>query len=91
MQRVDPGLGALLDLAAHGTGFAHISDISDEHIDKLEKVLQPGQTEAARVIGSRPLDALAVISLKPSAVEQFLVVRKAPWKCPHWLPVLQSC
>lgn len=74
VQRVDPALGVLLDLAACGSGYAHISDISDERIAKLEKVLKVGQREAARVIGARPMDGLAVLSLKPSAVEQFLVV-----------------
>lgn len=72
--RVDPNVGTLLDLGGHGRGYAHISDVSEERIDKLEKVLKPGQKEAARVTGIRPLDGLAILSLKPSAVQQFLLV-----------------
>lgn len=32
-----------------------------------------GQTATARVIGSRPLDGMAVVSLKPSVVQQTLM------------------
>lgn len=75
VQRVDDKLGVLLSLPGHGTGYAHISDIADEKVDNLAKVLKVGQDESARVIGSRPMDGLAVLSLKPSAIEQFLMVR----------------
>lgn len=75
VERVDDQLGVLLSLPGQSKGYAHISDIADEKVDKLAKVLQVGQEEFARVIGSRLMDGLAVISLKPSAIEQFLMVR----------------
>lgn len=71
---MDGQLGVLLSLPKWGQGYAHISDVADEKVNNLEKVLQVGQTEDARVIGSRLMDGLAVVSLKPSAVEQFLTV-----------------
>ena len=74
VKRVDNQLGVLLSLPKWGHGYAHISDIADEKVEKLEKVLHVGQTEAARVIGSRLMDGIAVVSLKPSAIEQFLMV-----------------
>ena len=74
VQRVDDQLGVLLSLPGVGSGYAHISDIADEKVDRLSKVLQVGQEESARVIGSRLMDGLAVLSLKPSAIEQFLMV-----------------
>lgn len=77
VQRVDDQVGVLLSLPGFGLGYAHISDISDEKVDKLGKVLHVGQDESARVIGSRLMDGLAVVSLKPSAVEQYLMVSTA--------------
>ena len=74
VQRVDDQLGVLLSLPGYCNGYAHISDISDERVNNLPKVLQIGQAESARVIGSRPMDGLAVVSLKPSAIEQYLLV-----------------
>ena len=71
---MDPSLGVLLDLPGQGCGYAHISTVADERVDKLDKAIRPGQREAARVIGSRLMDGLAVLSLKPSAVEQYLEV-----------------
>ena len=76
VRRVDPSLGVLLDLPGHGCGYAHISAVADERVDKLDKAMRPGQREAARVIGLRLMDGLAVLSLKPSAVEQYLEVSR---------------
>ena len=74
VSRVDAGLGVVLSLPAGGSAFCHISDVSDERVSRLDKVLKVGQTEAARVIGSRPMENLVVVSLKASAIEQYLVV-----------------
>ncbi|BDA47226.1 probable protein RRP5 homolog [Coccomyxa sp. Obi] len=49
-------------------GYAHISAVSDTHIEKLDKVYKVGKKVAARVIGARPMDGLAVCSLKEAAV-----------------------
>ena len=76
IRRVDASLGVLLDLPGHGCGYAHISAVADERVDKLDKAMRPGQREAARVIGARLMDGLAVLSLKPSAVEQYLEVSR---------------
>ena len=75
VRRVDGLLGVLLDLPSGASGFAHISDVADDRVEKLDKVLKRGQKVPARVIGSRPMDGLAVLSLKPSLVEQYLTVR----------------
>ena len=58
VQRVDPGLGVLLELPAgtgHGSpaaGFAHISNLSDERLDRVEKVRSP------RNAGFEPLSSM---------------------------------
>ena len=72
---MDPAIGAILQLPTGVQAFCHISDVSDGRVAKLEKVLKVGQKETVRVIGSRFMDNLAVVSLKPSAIEQYLVVR----------------
>jgi hypothetical protein len=86
--RVFPGLGVLCELAltapaaaaaaaaAAGPsvpGFAHISNLSDKQIEKVEERFRPGQRVRARVTGHRPMDGLAVLSLKPSVVDQHVL------------------
>lgn len=44
--------------------FEQISNVSDEHIAKLEKKYTTGKKVRARVIGHRVMDALATASLK---------------------------
>lgn len=74
MSRVDAAIGVILKLPEGSSAFCHISDVSDGRVEKLDKVLKVGQCEKVRVIGSRLMDNLAVVSLKPSAIEQYLVV-----------------
>ena len=53
-------------------GYAHISNVSDDttKIKALESHFKLGQVVAARCMGSRPMDDLLVVSLKPSVVAQ---------------------
>ena len=44
--------------------FEQISNVSDEHITKLEKKYTVGKKVQARVIGHRVMDALSIVSLK---------------------------
>ncbi|KAH7441212.1 hypothetical protein KP509_03G029000 [Ceratopteris richardii] len=76
VRRVDPTLGLLLGLEMEGglfAGYAHISDVSDDHIEKLEVKFREGRVVKGRVIGKRVMDGLAVVSLKDSKVRQQLV------------------
>ncbi|KAK9823324.1 hypothetical protein WJX72_001906 [[Myrmecia] bisecta] len=76
VRRVDGGLGLLLELPtipAPSPGFVHISNVSDAKVEKLDKAFKVGQTVGGRVIGQRPMDGLAVVSLKASVVEQQLL------------------
>lgn len=41
-----------------------ISNVSDEHIEKLEKKFSEGRKVPARVTGFRMMDGLAIVSLK---------------------------
>jgi rRNA biogenesis protein RRP5 len=54
-------------------GYVHISNVSDTNVDKLEGRFRVGQQLRARVIGFRPVDCLAVLSLKPSVVDQSIL------------------
>ena len=51
-------------------GFAHISDVADKRVDRLDKHLRVNSTARARVMGARPFEGLAVVSLKPSLVDR---------------------
>ena len=51
-------------------GYAHISNLADEKIDKVENRYRPGQVVNVRVIGVRPMDGLVAVSLKSSVLEQ---------------------
>jgi hypothetical protein len=73
VKRVDPALGLLLELPASpapAPAFAHVSNLSDERVDKPEKAFRPGQAVRARVIGFRLVDGLALVSLKESVLKQ---------------------
>eukprot|EP00887_Chlorella_sp_A99_P001742 scaffold19.g1742.t1 len=78
--RVDPGLGLLCTLPppAEGgpplaPGFAHISNLADERVEEVERRFRPTQRVRCRVIGFRPMDGLAALSLKPSVVDQHIL------------------
>lgn len=79
--RVDPGLGVLLEAPTAIppiAGFAHISQLTDERLEKAEKKFRPGQKVRGRVLGSRPMDGLAAFTLQPSAVSaQFATAAEA--------------
>ncbi|KAJ7541483.1 hypothetical protein O6H91_10G061600 [Diphasiastrum complanatum] len=76
VRRVDATLGLLLELPAKPVpfaGYVHISNVSDEHVEKLEKNFKEGKKVRGRVIGYRLMDDLAIISLKQSVLEQLLL------------------
>jgi rRNA biogenesis protein RRP5 len=73
VRRVDPDVGLLCALpaaddAAPQAGYVHISAVADSRVEKLEKKFKRGQEVEARVVGSRPLEDCAVLSLKPSVL-----------------------
>lgn len=73
VQRVDPALGLLLQLPASpapAPAFAHVSNLGDVRIEKVDKAFKVGQEVKARVIGFRLVDGLALVSLKPSVLSQ---------------------
>ncbi len=75
VKRIDLGLGIMLTLPApKGSkedfqAYAHISNLSDKDINDIRSHFRPGQVVKCRVIGSRPMDGIASVSLKPSVVE----------------------
>lgn len=76
VRRVDAVIGLTLELPTSpkpSAGFAHISNVSDDRVEKLEKKFRPGQKVRARVVGHWGLEGLATVSLKPSVVEQKLL------------------
>ncbi|CAM6099604.1 unnamed protein product [Calypogeia fissa] len=76
VRRVDPTLGLLLELPSKPTptaGYVHISNASDEHIEKLEKKFSEGRKVKARVTGFRMMDGLAIVSLKKTVLDQLLL------------------
>ena len=80
--RVDEGLGVLVDLgpaagaAGAGTrlfGYAHISNAADGRTARLGRAFKVGApVRAARVLGARPMDGLASLSLKATDVARAL-------------------
>lgn len=81
VKRIDPNVGLLVELsnASSGEGpalvdgYAHISNVSDDKVDTLEGRFRVGQKLRARVIGFRPLDCLAALSLKPQVLDQSIL------------------
>ena len=75
VRRVDPAVGVLLELPGNATsrasvGYCHISDAADDRVDKLERRFRVGKTVRARVVGRRALDGVAVVSCRPSTLDQ---------------------
>ena len=73
--RVDPNVGVSLQISKGGkkgsiAGYAHVSHLSDDHVEKVEKKYKVGKQVKVRVIGHRLLDAVANVSLKRSVLEQ---------------------
>ena len=56
-QSYSPPKGACL-------GYVHISDATDDHIERLEKKFKVGATVRSRVIGRRVVDGVATASCK---------------------------
>ena len=75
VRRVDPAVGVLLELPGNATsrasvGYCHISDAADDRVDKLERRFRVGKTVRARVVGRRALVGVAVVSCRPSTLDQ---------------------
>eukprot|EP00250_Pteridium_aquilinum_P021384 c25103_g1_i1 orf=322-6036(-) len=73
IRRVDATIGLLLELPlgrASLAGYVHISDASDDHVDKLQEKFKEGKLVKGRVIGKRLMDGLAVVTLKETKVQQ---------------------
>ena len=67
--------GAFVELEEGVDGLVHISQISDDHVEKIRDVLQPGQEVEARVIKIDPIDRRIGLSIKAAkmAEEEFKV------------------
>lgn len=50
--------------------YVHISNVSDTHVDKLEKKYTVGQQLQCRVIGFAPFDALVNVTCKQSSLDK---------------------
>ena len=73
VERIDSGQGvalSILDNKHAVAGYAHVSQLSDERIEKVEKKFKVGRSVNVRVIGHRLLDGLVSVSLKSSVMAQ---------------------
>ncbi|CAM9431765.1 unnamed protein product [Chrysoparadoxa australica] len=73
--RVDSGIGLLLQLPGDkGVGaYVHISRISDDRIENVEKAYEPGKLVTCRVVGTSPVEGWAAASLKPTVLAASLL------------------
>jgi len=58
------GYGAFIELDQDIDGLVHISQVSEEHVDKIKEVLKPGQEVTARVIKIDKDDRRIGLSIK---------------------------
>ncbi|CDZ96721.1 rRNA processing protein Rrp5 [Phaffia rhodozyma] len=73
VKRVEGEWGLVVENQEGRRGFAHIAQVSDEHIPHLSSTAGPfalGTTHRARVIGHSSLDNLLQLSLKSSVLNQ---------------------
>ena len=67
--------GAFMELEEGIDGLVHISQISDQHVEKVRDVLKPGQEVEARVIKIDPIERRIGLSIKAASMpeEDFVV------------------
>jgi small subunit ribosomal protein S1 len=67
--------GAFVEIEAGVDGLVHISQISEERVQKVRDVLQPGQEVEARVIKVDPIERRIGLSIKAAKIpdDQFVV------------------
>lgn len=67
--------GAFVELEEGIDGLVHISQISDQHVEKVRDVLKPGQEVEARVIKIDPIERRIGLSIKAASMpeEEFVV------------------
>ncbi|CAH3149742.1 unnamed protein product, partial [Porites evermanni] len=70
VMRVDQGMGLLMRLSDNSLGFAHISRVSDERVEKLGKKYKAGTTHRCRILGFNSLDGLITLTMEKSVIEQ---------------------
>ena len=73
IERVDAGQGVALSISDGKNdiaGYAHVSQLSDERVEKVEKKFKIGRSVSVRVIGHRLLDGVVSVSLKSSVMAQ---------------------
>ena len=71
--RVDAGQGVALSVSDgddHIAAYAHVSQLSDERVEKVEKKFKIGRSVNVRVIGHRLMDGIVSVSLKSSVMAQ---------------------
>ena len=62
--------GAFVELEEGVDGLVHISQISDERVDKIRDVLEPGQEVEARVIKIDPVERRIGLSIKAASMPE---------------------
>ena len=73
VERIDAGQGIALSISdgeSKFAAYAHVSQLSDERVEKVEKKFKVGRTVNVRVIGHRALDGIVSVSLKSSVMAQ---------------------
>lgn len=81
IRRIDSNAGLLLELPSQTdeedppsmrsfVGYAHAPNVSDGHVERLERTFKEGELVKARVIGRKPIEGICSVSLKKSVVEQ---------------------
>ncbi|KAG7397469.1 hypothetical protein PHYBOEH_000689 [Phytophthora boehmeriae] len=61
---------------AFAPGYVHISNVSDKHLDKLEKKFSVGSSVKCRVTGFAPFDAVVTVNCKESSLSQAVLRHK---------------
>ncbi|RLN50077.1 hypothetical protein BBJ29_000905 [Phytophthora kernoviae] len=61
---------------AFAPGYVHISNVSDKHVDKLEKKFSVGSNVKCRVTGFAPFDAVVTVNCKESSLSQAVLRHK---------------
>lgn len=62
--------GLLLDLPGLGKGFVHVSNLSDDKVEKVDKTYKIGSTHKARVVSLDYVDDLILVTFQSSVIEQ---------------------
>ncbi|XP_053407461.1 protein RRP5 homolog [Mercenaria mercenaria] len=70
VKKTEKKRGVFLDLQNNITGFAGMSNLSDDNVENVQQAFKKGSTHRCRVLGFYPMEALVIVTMKQSVLDE---------------------